>query len=1100
MNKINHFILIFLFTAFFGASLAQDPVFGLMKTELDRNFSLLKKQEIPAYYILLRIEESKTFASMARMGRLQSDTKDASASRHLSSIVRVGSPKLDNFHEIRDASRGGAMILTNILPLDDSNPETTKTMIWLQLDNLYKNAVRTYEQVKANIAVKVEQEDKSPDFTDEKAEKYYEAPLNLSFNKAEWEGKVKKYSAIFNQNPDITEGIAGLYVQLSRKYIVDTEGREIVQNALSYHLSLSAHTLTDDGMDLPLYKSWFAFSPEELPAEEDVLSEARKLSENLSALKKAPVVESFTGPAILSPDAASVFFHEIFGHRVEGARMKQESDAQTFKKKTGELVLPKHLSVTFDPAAKRYGQFPLSGYYPYDDEGIKAQRVEAVKKGKLCDFLMCRTPIEGFLKSNGHGRAQAGMVPVSRQSNMLVESSQHYSEEQLRKMLLKEAKSQGKEYGYHFKAVSGGFTTTGRYMPNSFNVTPLLVYRIYVDGRPDELVRGVDLVGTPLAMFAQIEACGNDYSVFNGTCGAESGGIPVSCIAPNIFVKRIETQKRAKGQSQPPILPKPSPSPDENPESPQDEIIAKAIEKEVERGLEGLKMEGLKPPFFISYSIEDAEKLSLSATLGSLVNSISYRNRASNTRLLIGDYQCSDENFNANVGNLDHYDGNPCIENSEEGIRFTVRRDLDAIYKRAAEAYEQKISAIKQLNIPPANLELPDWDKTPTVQPVNLPTTNVDFNKARYEQYAREASAVFADYRDVIASSVSLQIISSTIYFYNTEKTAYRLPRTFVFLQAGAGAMTADGEWVNDDIDFVFGSPNELPDLETLKSKCRQLAQKVLAIKDAPLIDEAYTGPVLYEGLAVMETFYSSFFSGQNALVAMRRPLSPSGYAYGGNSLEKMMDKRITAKEITIEALTGTKTYGGQPLIAYTPIDAQGVIPPERLTLVENGVLKTMLNDRVPTEKVPHSNGHSLYGTDISSATRPGVVRMQDTRKKSLEDLRRDLLSKAREEGYPYAYIVRQTAGGGATPIDLYRVNVDDGSEQMVRSAKINHVDAQVFKKIIAVSDKETVHNTRFRAPVSIIVPEAVLFDDMEVQKNQMDNYRKPPIVPRWEQ
>jgi predicted Zn-dependent protease len=1093
--RIYNLILIFLLLSN-ASSFAEDAVFNLMKTELDRNFSVLKKEEVPAYYISLRMEEMQTFGSIARMGRLQSASEDA-AVRHLSSVVRVGSPQLDNFHEIREAGRGGAMILTNMLPLNDNNPATMKTMIWLQLDNLYKSAVRTYEQVKANIAVKVEQEDKSPDFTGEKAEKYYESPLNVSFSRADWDEKTKKYSAVFNQNPDVSEGIASMYAQLSRKYIVDTEGREIVRNVLSYHLVLMAHTMTEDGMELPLFKSWFAFSPEEMPSDEEVLAEAQKLGENLSALKRAPVVESFNRPAILSPDAAGVFFHEIFGHRVEGARMKQEADAQTFKKKIGELVLPRHLSVTFDPTVKKYKQFLLSGYYAYDDEGIKSQRVESVKKGKLCDFLMCRTPIEGFLKSNGHGRAQLGMTPVSRQSNMLVESSQHYTEEQLRKMLVKEAKSQGREYGYYFKEVSGGFTTTGRYMPNSFNVTPLMVYRIYADGRPDELVRGVDLVGTPLAMFSQIEACGADYSVFNGICGAESGGIPVSCVAPSIFVKRIETQKRAKGQSQPPVLPKPLPALQESTGDSQDEIIARAIEKEVERGLSGLKMEGLKSPFFISYSIEDSEMLSVSATLGSLVGSVSRKNRGSNTRMLIGDYRCTDENFNASVGGTDGYDGSPCIENSEEGIRFTVWRDLDAIYKRAAETYEQKISAIKQLNIPSADLELPDWDRTPTVRLTDLPAKKMDFNKARYEQYAMEASAAFADSKDLVASSISLQVMSSTIYFYNTEKTAYRLPRTFVILQANAGAMTGDGEWVNDGFDCIFTSPEELPDIEALKARCRDLSRKVLAKKDAPLIDESYAGPVLYEGEAVMETFYSNFFSGDNSLIAARKPLSPSGYAYGGNDLEKMMDKRITAKEITIEDLTGTKTYAGQPLVGYAPIDAQGVVPPERLTLVENGVLKTMLNDRVPTEKVPHSNGHSMYGLGMDFATGTGVVRMNDTRKKSMEDLRKALFAKAREEGYAYAYIVRQTDGNGSEPSDLYRVNIEDGTEQPVRSATINHVDARIFKKIIAVSDRETVHNTRLSGPLSVIVPDAILFGDMEVRKNQVDNYQKPPIVPR---
>ncbi len=535
----------------------QDPVFETMKSELDRNFTILNKEQIPAYYIFLRLEDIQSAGCVGRMGRLQSPVGEIATTSYLTSAVRVGDYALDNTHELRD-SYGGGLSVGQEQVAADKNPQLIKNAIWGQLDNLYKQGIQTYEQVKANMAVKVEQEDKSPDFSKEKADKYYEAPLgDLKIDAKIWEDKIRKYSAVFDKNNDLLEGIAIFQAVSSRTYIVDTEGREIAQNSISYQLMLIASATADDGMELPLYKTWFAYSPEELPSDEEVLKEAEILSEKVSTLKKAPVVESFTGPALLSAEAAGVFFHEIFGHRVEGSRMKQESDAQTFKKKINELVLPKHISVTFDPTIKSYKDNTLSGSYVYDDEGIKSQRVEIVKNGVLKNFLMCRTPIEGFLHSNGHGRAQIGEAPISRQSNMIVESTQKYSDEELRKMLIKEAKSQGKTYAYYFKEVSGGFTNTDRFSPNSFNVSPLIVYRIYTDGRPDELVRGVDLVGTPLAMFSQLEACGGAYAVFNGTCGAESGGVPVSCFAPCFFVKRIETQKVAKSQEQPPILPKP---------------------------------------------------------------------------------------------------------------------------------------------------------------------------------------------------------------------------------------------------------------------------------------------------------------------------------------------------------------------------------------------------------------------------------------------------------------------------------------------------------------------------------------------------------------
>jgi predicted Zn-dependent protease len=167
---------------------------------------------------------------------------------------------------------------------------------------------------------------------------------------------------------------------------------------------------------------------------------------------------------------------------------------------------------------------------------------------------MSRTPIEGFSHSNGHGRKSAGYSCVTRQSNLIVEGEKTNSIEEVKTELRKIAKEQGKEYGLYFDDVSGGFTFTERSIPNAFNVTPLVVYKVYVDGRPDELVRGVDLIGTPLTTFANIVAVGNDMDTFNGVCGAESGGVPVSASSPTILVSRIEVQKKLKSQAKPPIL------------------------------------------------------------------------------------------------------------------------------------------------------------------------------------------------------------------------------------------------------------------------------------------------------------------------------------------------------------------------------------------------------------------------------------------------------------------------------------------------------------------------------------------------------------------
>jgi TldD protein len=170
---------------------------------------------------------------------------------------------------------------------------------------------------------------------------------------------------------------------------------------------------------------------------------------------------------------------------------------------------------------------------------------------------MSRLPIANFAESNGHGRAQSGHVPTGRQGNLIVTSTKTEPEAQLRRQLIEEAKKQGKSYGLYFEDISSGFAVTQRSSPQAFQVIPLVVYRVFVDGRPDELVRGVSIVGTPLAAMKRILATGDKSEVFNGECGAESGTIPVSAVAPAMLVSEMETQKQGQGSARPPILPIP---------------------------------------------------------------------------------------------------------------------------------------------------------------------------------------------------------------------------------------------------------------------------------------------------------------------------------------------------------------------------------------------------------------------------------------------------------------------------------------------------------------------------------------------------------------
>ncbi|MDP4207387.1 MAG: metallopeptidase TldD-related protein [Bacteroidota bacterium] len=540
-------------------SLAQDKLLDILQEEVNREFAVLKTQETPAYYIAYRVDESYGYNILAHFGALT--YSDEGKSKILTVTVRVGSPKLDNFHELRDVSSGMSSYYFSQLNLpDEIDPLAIKNALWKATSDAYQEAVSKISKVKANVSIKVEEEDKTPDFTMDAPNKYEEQPIkpeSVKFNVAEWEKRIKKYSSEFLKDSAIFYGYSGVSYRVLRKYYVSSAGDRIVQNNPSSNFYVQGIIKADDGMEMPLYKSFCAYFPDKLPSDKEMMLSTQKVVKNLIALKTAPVAEPFSGPALLSAEASGVFFHEIFGHRVEGQRMKSEDDAQTFKKKVGELVLPKSMTVYFDPLQTSYEGIDLNGYYKYDDQGSKAEKVNIIENGILKNFLMSRTPIRDFPRSNGHGRAQAGMQPVTRQSNLVVETSDFKSTKEIRDELIRLAKEQNRPYGYLFQDVVGGFTTTGRYMPSAFNVMPTLVYRVYTDGRPDEIVRGVDLIGTPLAMFSQIDMAGGEKGVFNGTCGAESGGVPVSGCSPMILVKVIETQKKSKSQERPYILSRP---------------------------------------------------------------------------------------------------------------------------------------------------------------------------------------------------------------------------------------------------------------------------------------------------------------------------------------------------------------------------------------------------------------------------------------------------------------------------------------------------------------------------------------------------------------
>ena len=539
---------------------AEAPLINALDAELKRAMSSLgsdgpaaAKQPRP-YFLSYAVADADQVGVAAEYGAIV--TSSEHRVREVDVQVRLGSPAEDNTHGDHRTSA----LTTMPLPLTD-DPAAIARSLWYATNRGYARAIDGYLKVKTEQQVRAKEEDASADFSEEQPQAAMLPPAPaLVVDRAAWEQRVREISHLFTQYPDVFADQVEFEASNQTDYFVSSEGSRVAAPSQSARLVIVARTRAADGMDMFRDETFEADTADHLPDQKTLLDKAAVMAKDLEALRVAPITEPFDGPAILSGRAAAVFFHEVLGHRLEGQRQRGDEEGQTFTKLIGKPILPSFLSVADDPTLTQFQGTWLSGHYDYDDEGEAARRVDLIQNGVLDTFLMSRLPIASVANSNGHGRAEVGHMPTGRQGNLIVTSSKTMPESELRAMLIAEAKKQGKPYGLYFEDISSGFAVTTRRSPQAFQVIPLVVYRVYVDGRPDELVRGVSIVGTPQAALNSILATSDKQDVFNGICGAESGSIPVSAVAPAMLVSQIETQRQSQGTSRPPILPPPNAS------------------------------------------------------------------------------------------------------------------------------------------------------------------------------------------------------------------------------------------------------------------------------------------------------------------------------------------------------------------------------------------------------------------------------------------------------------------------------------------------------------------------------------------------------------
>ncbi len=543
-------------------ALTGDILLDAMNKELTRSFTQLKSVGTsPLYFLSYRVYDTEDINLIASYGAIESDGQNRR--RILDVEARVGDMKTDSSHKLRGDFDAPIerFFLDSRAPvefsLDDDEP-AIRTALWLVTDDAFKRAQRNLIQVNANRTVKVVEEDQSNDFSPALPVVSVEKALKPSVDTEKWRDRLRKLSAIYKEYPEITDSNVQLDIDLDERYITTSEGTKLRTQDRQARVSTNVSTVAADGMVIYLYDSIDVFDPKDLPDDTVIEQRIRKLAEEVITLRKAPVAEPYVGPAILRGRASGVFFHEVLGHRVEGHRQKDEDEGRTFAKKVDQKIMPDFISVFDDPTMSTNEDRPLVGHYKFDNEGVPAQRVTIVENGVLRNFLMGRSPVVNFNKSNGHSRCEPGSKPVARQGNLIVTSNKSVDFAELKQMLVEEAKRQNKPYGLIFDEIAGGFALTQAFMPQSFQLLPLRVTRVWTDGRPDQLLRGVNLVGTPLASLETVMHASNDVDTFSGVCGAESGWVPVSATSPSLLVRTIETARDWKEQDKPPILPPPA--------------------------------------------------------------------------------------------------------------------------------------------------------------------------------------------------------------------------------------------------------------------------------------------------------------------------------------------------------------------------------------------------------------------------------------------------------------------------------------------------------------------------------------------------------------
>ncbi len=1086
MKNILLIIGLYLFSAtnLCAQAYSGDKLVNILRNEAQFYLDKLKDREEPAYFISFRVvDEKQTFLS-SEFGLSSSRTLHK---RSLTPHVRVGNRQTDNYSKdyvFYNFSRSFD------LPLDSDNEYAIKEAIWTGMKKQYKEGKEAYQKYMASRKTNKSDLDTIPSFAQAPTEIYYEKPYSEKETAID-EIYFKKYlndvSRIFKEYEELTTGNAALDYRIVRTTIVNTEGTVVAQNRKSFVVTMQATAKADDGTDCTLNESFFAYSADKLPNKAEMEEKARDLANRVMALSKAPVADAYAGPAILSGKAAAVLFHEVLGHRLEATRSEFiNNNLAGFQDKQ---MTSSSIQLYMDPTLKTYKGRDLDGFYLYDDEGVKAQRVQCIENGCLKQYLTSRTPAGEFNTSNGHARAEAGKNPSPRQSNLIVETTEPYSEAELRVMLIAELKRQGKEYGYFFRNVNGGFTNRGSFRnTNLFNVNPTEVYKVFADGRKDQLVRGVTLIGTPLTVFTNIKAAGGESQVFSGYCGSVSGKVPVSGTSPYIYVSLIETQgKKEFNNTKNDIISSPK---DEQPASAVTDgqlgdVIFSAMEDEMKHVYKELSEKQKTEPLLIDYVLCHSRYSQAVASAGACTGITNYgtANRVM-ADVILGDSMITSkiEIDNRQPTYIHH-------EMDYASIRKALRKESIKAYTSAVENLDNKKNKLNDSPKPEKEISVPEFRKLPPVEWIGRSAVNENTSIDTMKHLAERLSKVFLDYPELMNHKVYIRQRRFDHYRLTSEGQKIMIPESQLTIFADADIKTNNGLCITKEYRRHVSRIEDLPSEKDIADELRQFAESIIKESKAKVVKDLYIGPVLYEGEVAAEIIADNAIFYAHSYSYPERDMYDKKYLY--------LDKKIFPKQLDVYQLGEDSIYNGVNLMGYNPVDANGQ-KPMTLKFIEKGILKNMLSKRAPSVGSNLYTGNEWFntvGVSILPKFSAGILHIKSDEAIKYSKLRKLLLKSAKDQGFEYAYIVRDSR---TAPQELVRVNTKTGEEELILW-EFEKPSRQEFKRAYGVSKEEIIYNKEsefgdktllaqfmgkktFRKGNSIISPKAILLENVELQ------------------